>query len=248
LAAKFQYTFFDAFGHKDSIPDAPITPFPTLFTGPCYRPGDHTIELTVSNFFYEDPKTKSRVALDVYLGTLGPLQHRIYAQPTDGAASMQSIVEMSAAGQSVMIAPGNAQAMGYGVHSIVIVQLPPLEDILRALQDDLGRDSSGGNGSGDRESSTTSIDSATGATTAIPASSISGRSLPLLFIRPTDGVGYHSGRTVVCENVFQNLDLSSIASAGTGDDASWIAAAQAAAAAAAAAAEGGLHGWSLRVI
>ncbi|EEB96039.1 hypothetical protein MPER_04894, partial [Moniliophthora perniciosa FA553] len=70
--SKFQYTFFDSSGKNNSIPEQPITPFPTLFTAPVYRQNTNTIELTVSNFFYEDPKTRQQLPLDVYLGNLGP--------------------------------------------------------------------------------------------------------------------------------------------------------------------------------
>ncbi|KAG1856157.1 hypothetical protein F4604DRAFT_2040304 [Suillus subluteus] len=58
IVAKFQYTFLNAFcQHSNSIPKMPITPFPTLFTVPVYRPMNNILEMTVSHFFYEDPKT-----------------------------------------------------------------------------------------------------------------------------------------------------------------------------------------------
>jgi recombining binding protein (suppressor of hairless) len=85
VLAKFQYTFFDAFGQNNNIPEMPITPFPTLFTAPVYRPASNTVELTVSNFFYEDPKTRAQTPLDVYLGNLGPLRHRVYQTTTPGS-------------------------------------------------------------------------------------------------------------------------------------------------------------------
>jgi recombining binding protein (suppressor of hairless) len=78
IVAKFQYTFFDAFGHDGKVPSMPITPFPTLFTAPLYRPPNNSLELTVSNFFYENPETRQQVPLDVYLGGIGPLRTRVY--------------------------------------------------------------------------------------------------------------------------------------------------------------------------
>jgi recombining binding protein suppressor of hairless len=63
-----------------------------------------------------------------------------------------------------------------------------------------------------------------------PASAVSGRSLPLLFIRPADGIGYHSGRSIVCENIMQNLTINALGNGAGGNvDAGWIAAAQVAA-------------------
>ena len=77
---------------------------------------------------------------------------------------------------------------------------------------------------------------------------VSGRSLPLLFIRGADGIGYHSGRTIAAENMFQGIDLQQAAAGGASGpggaptDAAWLAAAQAVAA------DGGVHGWTLRVL
>lgn len=56
----------------------PITPFPTLFSSPVYRPPNNSLELTVLNFFYENSETRSQAPLDVYLGSIGPLQARVY--------------------------------------------------------------------------------------------------------------------------------------------------------------------------
>src|SRR5260221_9506017 len=52
FAAKSQYTFFDALGPSNTIPELPVMPFPTLFTALVYRPANNALELTVSNFFY----------------------------------------------------------------------------------------------------------------------------------------------------------------------------------------------------
>lgn len=122
--------------------------------------------------------------------------------------------------------------------------MPPLADVIKALEEDAlppngdpasnhnndppgGQTHQGRNGSG------------------APPPSIAGRSLPLLFIRASDGVGYHSGRTIACENVFQSMDLglNGGPNAAAHIDSGWLAAAQAAAAA-----DGGLHGWTLRVM
>jgi len=128
------------------------------------------------------------------------------------------------------------------LHTVVIVEMPPLPDVMKALEDDalptpdLNKSHTPENSSQDGPP-----------VPPPPIPTIAGRSLPLLFIRASDGVGYHSGRTIACENVFQGMDLGGIAaSQGNGAagniDTGWIAAAHAAAA------DGGMHGWTLRVM
>ena len=261
LLAKFQYTFFDAFGANNALPEVPITPFPTLFTTPIYRPSNNSLELTVSNFFYDHPKTRRQTPLDVYLGNLGPLPARVYQASLPGPLTnispfvpMQTGADLvhdgqgSSEGGQAGTAPPPPRYMAPGpMHIIVVVEMPPLPDVMKALDDDsatpdAGENSRSGEGTKERKSKDSGIGS-----TAAPQH-LSGRSLPLLFIRASDGVGYHSGRTIACENVFQSMDLSAIAANPTNTNAAsidtgWLAAAQAAAAA-----EGGLHGWTLRVM
>ncbi|KAJ6621626.1 hypothetical protein B0H10DRAFT_2162994 [Mycena sp. CBHHK59/15] len=252
--SKFQYTFFDAFGQNNNIPDMPITPFPTLFTAPVYRQANNTVELTVANFFYADPATGAHTPLDVYLGNLGPLRHRVYqATPPGPLTNISPFVNRT--GGNVMdntdVAPssptspaGPARFSNGPLHAIVIVEMPPLPDVIKALEEDALPTTSDDAASNNRHSPSDNAPP----NGAVPPASIAGRSLPLLFIRPTDGVGYHSGRTIACENVFQSLEMGGMGgnpSNGPGGnvDTGWLAAAQAAAAA-----EGGLHGWTLRVM
>jgi recombining binding protein (suppressor of hairless) len=261
VLAKFQYTFFDVLGKDNRIPEMPITPFPTLFTAPIYRSANNTVELTVSNFFYEDPTTRAQTALDIYLGNLGPLRHRVYQSsppgvltnvspfvqslaPVMGAAGPSDPQQSASGSDSIASSPPRYMTSG-PLHTIVIVEMPPLGDVMKALEEDAlpaTGDAQGSSTPRPNEAST-STDARNGAS----PSSIDGRSLPLLFIRASDGVGYHSGRTVTCENVFQAMDLGNMtgtpANTGTGSiDTNWLSAAQAAVA------EEGLHGWSLRVM
>ncbi|KAH9175463.1 hypothetical protein EDB89DRAFT_1947179 [Lactarius sanguifluus] len=267
--SKFQYTFFDALGPSNTIPELPVTPFPTLFTAPVYRPANNALELTVSNFFYENPKSRTQTPLDVYLGSIGPLRTRIYQTPLPGPLTNVSPfvqpltppVETSASG--AVDAPPSANGTSTSspqippryisagpLHTIVVVEMPPLADVINALKEDTlapanegeDRTEGGGNTSESREAERES-----GITPAIVPQQLAGRSLPLLFIRSLDGVGYHSGRTIACENVFENMSLN-VMSGGPGSspggiDQGWLAAAQAAAAV-----DGGLHGWTLRVM
>lgn len=107
----------------------------------------------------------------------------------------------------------------------MVVDLPPIAEIVDALQDEPA--------AGPEASSPTQKKP------VVPR--IGGRSLPLLFIRSVDGVGYHSGRTVTCENVFQGVD---IANHPPNVDPGWLAAAQASSV------DGNnpYNGWTLRVM
>lgn len=237
FAAKFQYTFFDAFGQNNNIPELPITPFPTLFTAPVYRPGANSVELTVSNFFYEHPTTRQQTALDVYLGNLGPLPLRVYQANPPGP--LQPLHQL---GQ------GDPNRYMPSLHTIVIVEMPPLADVIKALEDDALPNGHSTNGHKPSATDGRHGESSSSGPPAPPLPSIAGRSLPLLFIRASDGVGYHSGRTIACENIFQAMELGNMAGGQAsgppvGMDANWLVAAQAAASA-----DGGMHGWTLRVM
>jgi recombining binding protein (suppressor of hairless) len=264
--SKFQYTFFDALGPSNSIPELPVTPFPTLFTAPVYRPANNALELTVSNFFYENPKTRDQTPLDVYLGSIGPLRTRIYQTPLPGPLTnvspfVQPLTPPVEAGASGSVDPQPSNGAPSSVppitpryitagplHTIVVVEMPPLPDVIHALKEDTLPPTDGGEdraerGDGVQEPREGDRDS--GISRAVVPQQVAGRSLPLLFIRALDGVGYHSGRTIACENVFENMSLNVIGGGGSpsGIDQSWLAAAQAAAAV-----DGGLHGWTLRVM
>src|SRR5882762_8063344 len=238
-AAKFQYTFFDAFGQNNNIPEIPITPFPTLFTAPVYRPANNTVELTVSNFFYEDNKTRAQTPLDVYLGNIGPLRQRVYQASPPGPLTnispfVQSLTgEPGPSGEHRNIpspVAGPPQYMPSGpIHTIVVVEMPPLADVIKALEADALPVNGDGTGSGQHSPTEATVHQQS--TNGAPPS-IAGRSLPLLFIRASDGVGYHSGRTIACENVFQTMDLGSMGNPpnpqAASIDTGWLAAAQAA--------------------
>lgn len=270
FTAKFQYTFFDAFGQNNSIPELPITPFPTLFTAPSYRPANNTLELTVSNFFYEDPKTRTQQPLTVYLGNIGPLRARCFPPHAPGPLTDISYGGGIAGPSSELVpndgtVPGISSGVPAGryppLHTLVTVEMPSLAEVIKALQEDVIPANDGATTGphttppgGESATPGTQVDGPTsgGPQTAnsSPQSSIAGRSLPILFIRASDGVGYHSGRTIACENVFQSMDLSGMAPGhvltppgGPTADPGWLAAAQAAASA-----DGGLHGWTLRVL
>ncbi|KIY50570.1 hypothetical protein FISHEDRAFT_38917 [Fistulina hepatica ATCC 64428] len=236
--SKFQYTFFDAFGNNSGVPKMPITPFPTLFTAPIYRPTSNSIELTIANFFYEDPVSREQCPLDVYLGSLGPLRHRAYqttpAYQTLGSAAsyLLPLAVVSDEGGTGYVPPGP-------VHTIVVVELPPIVDILQRQSSPPSTTESAAEGASPQSPSTTAASSKR----QLPSpASIAGRNLPMLFIRPSDGVGYHSGRTITCDYMFPNVDLNALPPLGSGMyDQAWLAAAHAAA-------TNPAQAWSLRVM
>ncbi|KAL1748524.1 hypothetical protein HDZ31DRAFT_29540 [Schizophyllum fasciatum] len=241
--SKFQYTFFDAFGNNNKIPEMPITPFPTLFTAPVYRQQHHTIDLTISNLFYEDPSTGRHKALEVYLGNLGPLAHRIYQMGPSGPLTnvgpfVTTVPDAGGMQELMPNVPGASQPyMTNTVHTILTVTLPLIGDIVKALEEDAAS-------SNDPSRAQTPIagrQNGTPPPRAPPPASIAGRSLPLLFVRAYDGIGYHSGRTIAVDNMFQGIDLHALPQHPTeGIDSHWLAAAHAAAIT-----DGG---WQLRVL
>lgn len=213
----------------------------------------------MSNFFYEDRTTGNQTPLDVYLGNLGPLRHRVYqATPPGPLTNISPFVQSMPGPQGMDGMPpesgvgspttGPPRYMPSGpLHTIVIVEMPPLVDVIKALEEDAlppNQEGSGSNHHSPHDGSPHDSRNGSGG----PPPSIAGRSLPLLFIRASDGVGYHSGRTIACENVFQTMDLGGMtgnpsSAPGGSIDTGWLAAAQAAAAA-----DGGMHGWTLRVM
>jgi recombining binding protein (suppressor of hairless) len=225
ITAQFQYAFFDALGQNGNIPDLPITPFPTLFTAPIYRPSSNHVELTVSNFFYEHPTTKQQTPLDVYLGNMGPLNLRVYqATPPGPLTNVQPYV--TPGGQ--LITPGSDRFLQTPLHTIVIVDMPPIQDVMKNLEEQLTPPSNPTETKPPSEEGSSSD-----GTRPHPSMALSGRGLPLLFIRSSDGIGYHSGRTLACENVFHNL--GPIAAPNANGETNWLTTAVA-------------EGWTLRVL
>jgi recombining binding protein (suppressor of hairless) len=123
-------------------------------------------------------------------------------------------------------------------HCVVIVCLPDLQDIIKAVNEDLPKAtlsetnvedvplSNGDNGFGEPPEQL-----------ALPPPVV-GQSLPLLFIRPCDGVGYHSGRSIAVENLFAQIHLHN---GGPPVDAAWLRAAQEAMG-------GEMGSWTVRVL
>lgn len=223
----------------------------------------------MSNFFYLDPKSRQSVPLDVYLGNLGPLRHRVYqASPPGPLTNIGPFVQHSMSGFSDNGGPADSPTSPGSplgppryippgpLHTIVIVEMPPLGDVIKSLEEDaLPTNSDHSNHHSPQNGDPSNPDGGNrngnghgNGAPPPPPPSIAGRSLPLLFIRASDGVGYHSGRTIACENVFPGLDLGGLPPNAPGGniDTGWLTAAHAAATAVDGGA--GLHNWTLRVM
>ncbi|KAG8975884.1 hypothetical protein FRB90_009377, partial [Tulasnella sp. 427] len=159
--SKFQYTFFDGI-HNNALARFPITPFPTLLSPPIYKPQTHTLDLTIANYFYTDPTPTSTDAngypqhgppqpLEIWLGTLGPLNARVYQNgelthtigaalpgaPPAGATGASIVAHQTSS--SALQAPGQPMLGGMG-STIVVVEMPPMRDILRMVEVVTGAD------------------------------------------------------------------------------------------------------------
>ena len=308
LIAKFQYTFFDALGPGVTAPEMPITPFPTLYTTPVYRPASNTIELTVSNFFYTNPEPSdtsnngttatTHIPLEVWLGNLGPLRQRIYqANPPPPVVPRPS---SSPTGSPALGSPGYLTAGG-PLQTIVVVEMPPVSDIVRTLQEmaaphmrmmpppqapevteseQRAEQDQEENGSPPTESNTAAAiasalaaaanssqngtppeggfdgqtangggqDANGQASQQPPPALIAGQCLPILFIRSYDGTGYHSGRSIACENIFSTMGLPNLMGANGLPPGSVPGAAPGWNGGAPDGADRGMHGWTLRVV
>jgi recombining binding protein (suppressor of hairless) len=146
--------------------------------------------------------------------------------------------------------PGPPRYMPSGtMHTIVIVEMPSLVDVMKALEEDALPPNEDVTDNGQHPPITTSDTPSDGTQphhgngAGVSPQAITGRSLPLLFIRASDGVGYHSGRTIACENVFQTMELDMATNPanppGPVGPTGWLAAAHV---------DSGLHGWTLRVM
>lgn len=115
-----------------------------MFTAPFYRRKNNTIEVTVTNFFYPDLMTGAPTPLDVYLGTLGPLRHYVYQASHPGPLTNISPLlnetngnVMDNAEPATAGSPSSPIAMRRLLHSILIVEMHRLADVIKALEKDL---------------------------------------------------------------------------------------------------------------
>jgi hypothetical protein len=103
-------------------PKLPITHFPTLANQPLYRPAmpalQHSLLLSINDFYYDIHRPNGfsgRQTLEIWVGSLGPLHFTISQQSAPGSGSSPPSLSDTSA--------------------ILIVDLPPMQDILQALYD-----------------------------------------------------------------------------------------------------------------
>lgn len=144
------------------------------------------------------------------------------------------------------------------LHTIIIVDLPLMEHIIKGLQDNMGLTADGADGGHLRMSERGrdgQVDNhhhhSEGGANVGPSplsagldapengGPLSGQALPLLFVRGSDGMGYHSGRSIACDHIYpEPVGLDGIRGSADGRksaaDGSWLG--------------GNTGGWTLRVI
>ncbi|KAJ7492955.1 beta-trefoil DNA-binding domain-containing protein, partial [Mycena galericulata] len=90
-------------------------------------------------------------------------------------------------------------------YALALIEMPALAELMKALEQDVFPVVSDDLSSDRRPSPPADNTWSNGDT----RTSMVGRSLPLLFIRPLDGVVYHSGRSIACEKISNNTPLVS---------------------------------------
>ncbi|KAJ7465423.1 hypothetical protein B0H11DRAFT_1814757 [Mycena galericulata] len=198
--AQFEYTFFDAWGQNDTVPDIPIAPITELLTRPVYDQANNTLELKVAGLLYFEPLTGAQRPLDVFLGNLGPLRYadlQTFANPSrDNDAGIPGFPLHSAS---------TPPLLARNSYALAVIEMPALAELMKALEQDVFPVVSDDLSSDRRRSPPADNTWSNGDT----RTSMVGRSLPLLFIRPLDGVVYHSGRSIACEKISNNTPLVS---------------------------------------
>jgi hypothetical protein len=124
-----------------------LTPLPTLLEEPSYRFEDHTVTLTVTDFYYDDDDVNFRgKPLLVYLGAIGPLTVRTFRSmareeglplpPEQAGIDMKSYPSVQTDGGED-IPPEErpySSIPSTTPHDIIVVQLPPAIDIWEATR------------------------------------------------------------------------------------------------------------------
>jgi recombining binding protein (suppressor of hairless) len=108
-------------------------------------------------------------------------------------------------------------------HSIIIVDMPEMKDILKAVADEMSASAVPVDETGLPIDPDDVNDLLTKERPLPLPQELVSRSLPLLFVRGCDGVGYHSGRTIALDNVFAQFDIPH---GPPGVDGNWMSTAQ----------------------
>ncbi|KAF8343169.1 uncharacterized protein EI90DRAFT_3143557 [Cantharellus anzutake] len=214
------------------VPHRPITPFPVSANVPALPPSVNRLELDVFNFYSPDPITGAPIPMEVWIGTVGPLTVRIQPASTPPYNAQFDMTGHSLgpvdshAGPSLSHGQDPGATPNLAMHRVppnltsISVDLPTPQDVLNAI---MQRDADGltipgptrARGSGSPSSSSPAPSGSRPApgthsasfpvreSDAMPFSpALSGRSLPIFFVRPYDRVGYMSGYSLACESIY----------------------------------------------
>ncbi|KAM0786414.1 hypothetical protein ACM66B_001879 [Microbotryomycetes sp. NB124-2] len=69
----FSYSLFESRPIPNMPIERPLTPFPILASAPKYIEVSHSLEMSVSDFFYTNPDTNVVESMELWLGKLGPM-------------------------------------------------------------------------------------------------------------------------------------------------------------------------------
>ena len=219
---QFQCTFFDATGGDACPPRARITPAPSVVQPIRWamsgRRNEHHLEISTVGFF-STTASGAKEPLQVWLGDMGPLRlisNDGAATPPVPSGSKAPIVPLTTTTQDFVVTvtslsnPSTSTNNGPNlrdppVTTFIAVELPSMPDILRALLESVRgrRITSSVNGGPEpppnlghgRNGGTIHEDEGTETDEELwmkdPA-------LPLLFVRGSDGIGFHSGYALRC--------------------------------------------------
>ncbi|KAE8233272.1 hypothetical protein CF326_g1686 [Tilletia indica] len=197
--SQFEFSFFEAYGQpsQNGTTTLPITPFPIITSMPLYDARSHTLTTTALNFYYypeDDAGQPTLVPMEVWLGPLGPLvcRSKPRSDRTGGeseiAVDLPSLVDiLESTREQREMAKRNAAAASAAASVAAAAAVAAAA---------VGDEEGGGGGAG-----TSSAGAEAGGLGPDDPSGHVPQYLPLLFVRGSDGTGYHSGRHIACEDI-----------------------------------------------
>ncbi|BEJ17776.1 hypothetical protein CspHIS471_0700440 [Cutaneotrichosporon sp. HIS471] len=140
----FSYTFFNGLGEPGSLPTTSLDPVPRLLVNPTINTTSTpaTLQLTLSDFFVPDELGVPR-PLHVYLGPIGPLRATTWRSvaPKEKYFDPHSLLDAIpySGGAEEGSLPDDTPVVRSNFphsvpHVIVSVQLPPMDELVRAMQ------------------------------------------------------------------------------------------------------------------
>ncbi|KAK0532906.1 hypothetical protein OC842_003151 [Tilletia horrida] len=213
--SQFEFSFFEAYGQPTSEDDTtlPITPFPIITSMPLYDARSHTLTTTALNFYYypeEDLGQPMLVPMEVWLGSLGPLPCRSKPRSdrTGGESeiavdlpSLEDILEITREQREVAKRDA-AAAAAVNAAATAAAAAAAAAAVSSVGGEGEGDDAEGGGaGSQAQQRGGEEYPAEPSSAEEVAAQGHAPQYLPLLFVRSSDGTGYHSGRHIACEEL-----------------------------------------------